>query len=212
MFRTDYSADSDLVLSMIKPVTTAQTEAASAERVSGIATPGTYRTQNSATQTAAARTEAKKVNIAILLLDVRMKDAVMTNIESGKSPKNATDAYRCMGLLFSEKTPIAVNAKQSMRNKSAPARPAEVPLEKEKSPTAKAIASIPPVISPKLNKIAVGFGITPRSLSALSVQLKLGAYAIDSNMQLNATMGVSIPQIPDIFNSECLSRFNMHPP
>jgi hypothetical protein len=62
-----------------------------------------------------------------------------------------------------------------------------------------------------LNKIPVGSGMIPRSLSALSVQLKPGAYLIDNNMQLKATMGVSIPQIPVILSCECLSRIKVDP-
>jgi hypothetical protein len=58
---------------MMKLVTTAQKEAAIVERVSGMATPGTYLTQNSTIHTAAAKTETRKVNAAILFPDVRTK-------------------------------------------------------------------------------------------------------------------------------------------
>ena len=84
-------SERDVALNIMKLVTTAHKEAAIAERVSGMATPGAYRTQNSTIHTAAANTETRKVNTAVLFLDVRTKWAVIRNIESGKSAKKATD-------------------------------------------------------------------------------------------------------------------------
>ena len=105
--------------------------------------------------------------------------------------------------------PIATKARQSNENKNAPTLPVDFLLKNEKSRVLKAIASIPPIINPELKSIAVGFGMMPRSLSALSIQLKPSAYVIDKSMQLNATTGASIPQIPGIFNPNRLSGFNI---
>src|SRR5512137_1047784 len=58
---------------------------------------------------------------------------------------------------------------------------------------AKQKASTPATVSPKLKTGAVKPGATPKSLSALFVQLNSGHDAIEIEIQVNATMGVANP-------------------
>lgn len=50
--------------------------------------------------------------------------------------------------------------------------------------------------SPKLNNVAVIPGTTPKSLSALFVQLNCGYVRMDKAMNVNATMGTTMPTPP----------------
>ncbi len=49
---------------------------------------------------------------------------------------------------------------------------------------------------PKLNSVDVAFGTTPKSLSALLVQLNPECDAIASPMKINAATGVIMPAVP----------------
>jgi hypothetical protein len=82
----------------------------------------------------------------------------------------------------------------------APTSPINLRLNSANNPDANSIPNIPPATSPKLNKTDAGLCMTPRSLSALSVQLKSGAYEIAKRTQPKATKGVIMPQRPDIFS------------
>lgn len=81
-----------MVLAILKPRTTVHKLAARAESVSGIATPGTYLSKNSAIHTIAANRAIERVSRPILALDARKKDAVTKSIDIGKSTKKATEA------------------------------------------------------------------------------------------------------------------------
>ena len=97
----------------------------------------------------------------------------------------------CIGFMFSEKTPMVVNATAQKRKIVAPDRPTTPLLKLKYNPVANSIESIPLIMRPVLNMMSVGHVITPRSLKALFVQLNLGAKAIADNMNAKATKGVA---------------------
>ena len=102
--------------------------------------------------------------------------------------------------MFSGKVPIAIRAKVARMKIKAPIFQSIFSPRNRKKPVAKIKAKVPPIIRPELNRMAVKPSWTPKSLKAFSVQLKLGEEAIASDMHVNATIGVSTPQIPDILS------------
>lgn len=114
-----------------------------------------------------------------------------------------------MGLTFSGKTPMAVRAKASRTKTRAPILPKRFPLRNINKPVAKRMARTPPIMRPALNKTAMTPSWTPRSLSAFSVQLKLGEYTITSSSNVKTTMGATIPQMPDTFSQTIAIPFTL---
>ena len=75
-----------------KPITTAHNDTARADRVSGMATPGMYLTENSSIHTSAANNAIASVNEPFAGLAERKYAAVRSSNEIGKSAKKVTEA------------------------------------------------------------------------------------------------------------------------
>ena len=96
---------------------------------------------------------------------------------------------------------MPISAKPAAAKATEPVLPTQLLLKYDNKPnTAKLKTKKPLVYRPKLKSGPVAPGTMPRSLKALSVQLKGGYDQMANNIQANASIGAAIPEAAPILS------------